>query len=206
MIGVVNYGLGNLQSVLRAFERLGVSARIIATPEEILGCKKLILPGVGHAGAGMAKLRELSLIEPLNKRVLEEKIPILGLCLGMQLMTKRSEEGNTECLGWFNAETVGFDPKDNVVPLERRVPHMGWNSVVPQRAHGLLRGIDANAEFYFAHSYYVRPSDTEDVLAITTYQGEFVSMIGKDNIFGAQFHPEKSQGDGLRLLKNFAEL
>lgn len=200
MIGIINYGLGNLSSVSRALERLGVSARIISGKEEISSAEKLILPGVGHAVAGMAKLQEMDIIGTLNEKVLSNKTPILGICLGMQLMTVRSEEGDTECLGWFDAETVKFP---NSSP---RIPHMGWNSVVPQKDHPFLAGIDNASSFYFAHSYYVGPRDTNDLLATTNYQVEFASVIGKENIFGVQFHPERSHDDGLRLLKNFANL
>lgn len=211
MIGIINYGLGNLYSVARAFERLGVSARIISTPREILEAEKLILPGVGHAGAGMAKLRELGLIPALNEKVLVQKTPILGLCLGMQLMAKHSEEGGTECLGWFDATVVRFTydklKEDGSTPiLERRIPHMGWNSVAPKMEHSLLYGITPASEFYFAHSYFVKLANQEDMLGETIYQLPFASIIGRENIFGVQFHPERSHKDGLQLLKNFANL
>jgi len=211
MIDIVNYGLGNLDSVLRAFERLSIPARIIATPEEVRASEKLILPGVGHAAWGMEKLRETGLIDALNKKVLEEKTPILGICLGMQLMTKRSEEGDTECLGWFDVETVRFpydgsEKSHDVSPLERRIPHMGWNNITPKRDHPLLAGVTPQSSFYFAHSYYVKVENSEDLLGSTSYQIKFATVIGKGNIYGAQFHPEKSHEDGLILLKNFAQL
>lgn len=210
MIGIINYGLGNLQSVLRAFERLGIPASIISTPQEVLASKKLILPGVGYCAAGMAKLRELGLVDVLNEVVLGKKTPILGLCLGMQLMTKHSEEGNVDGLGWFDAETVRFPfdgsaEFDTLPILERRTPHMGWNSVVPKMAHPLLKDVTKESSFYFAHSYYVKARGADDILGETQYQIPFASILGRENIFGVQFHPERSHEDGLQLLRNFAQ-
>ncbi len=205
MIGIIDYGVGNIASIGRAFDRLAISARLVSSPSEIKSMGKLILPGVGHATAGMSRLRENGLISVLEERA-QSGIPFLGICLGMQLLTKESAEGDTTCLGLIDGRAVRFVPRGEHGELERRVPHMGWNSISPLREHPLLAGITEDDEFYFAHSYFVQPRSTDDVLATTPYQGEFPSVIAKDNIMGVQFHPEKSHSAGERILKNFAEL
>jgi glutamine amidotransferase len=204
MIVIIDYGMGNLLSVLKAFRRIDVQAKISSSPEDIKQAKKLILPGVGHFKRGMENLRELRLIDVLNKKVLEEGTPILGICLGMQLFTKHSEEGDAEGLGWFNANTVRFQLERDARNL--RVPHMGWNNIQSSTGNNqLFKGIESSATFYFVHSYHVVCDKAEDVMATTEYGIRFMSAIGRDNISGVQFHPEKSHDTGMKILKNFAE-
>jgi len=204
MIGIINYGLGNLFSVQKAFNRLGLKTKIISDPNDIRQVDKLILPGVGYFSFGMEKLKSLNWLETLNEKVLREKTPILGICLGMQLMTKKSQEGEATGLGWFDAETIRFDFNDlNEAP---KIPHMGWNTVDFIKDHPLFAGIAEEAYFYFAHSYYVKLNDKSDLLGATEYGLKFASIINRDNLYGVQFHPEKSHKNGLQLLKNFGNL
>jgi glutamine amidotransferase len=203
MITIVDYQMGNLQSVKRAFNRLGVEVRIATKPNEILSAKKLILPGVGHFGKAMDHLKETGLLEALNEAVLVKKTPVLGICLGMQLMTNQSEEGDCKGLGWFDAEVVRFQVNDT---LHYKIPNIGWNSVKQNKESQLMREIGSDNSFYFVHSFHVRTSDATIVLGTSNYESDFVCALEKENIFGVQFHPEKSHESGFRLLKNFSEL
>lgn len=202
MIVVVDYGMGNLRSVQKAFERLKIAVKISSRREDIARAEKLILPGVGHFGNGMERLKSLDIIGILNEKVLADKTPILGICLGMQLLGKYSEEGDCEGLGWIDVQTRAFD-FDGAASL-LKIPHMGWNTIRVCRGHKLLKDHREEKPFYFVHSYYV-PYSPEYCMASTEYGVEFSSVIFKDNIFGTQFHPEKSHRQGLQLLKNFAE-
>ena len=199
---IIDYGMGNLRSVQKALERIGTKSIISSNPDEILKADKLILPGVGHFKKGMENLKNMNLIDPLNIAVLNFKIPILGICLGMQLMTDFSEEGNCEGLKWISAKTTkfSFEHKD------LKIPHMGWNNLLIKNERKLLENINENDFFYFVHSYKISCNNEEDVLAKTKYGVEFVSVFNNRNIFGCQFHPEKSHDAGLKILKNFIEL
>jgi glutamine amidotransferase len=201
---IVDYGMGNLRSIQHKLKRIGIESAISSSPSDVLCADVLILPGIGHFGQGIANLREYGLIPALEKKVLEEKIPILGICLGMQLFTKSSEEGNVEGLGWIKASTkkLNFENSDQAP----RVPHIGWNTIQVARSNSLVNGIDPQHRFYFVHSYYVDCNDTTDVLASTNYGIQFVSVIQRDNIFGIQFHPEKSHMNGMIILKNFVDI
>ncbi|MBL4755581.1 MAG: imidazole glycerol phosphate synthase subunit HisH [Flavobacteriales bacterium] len=203
MLVIIDYGMGNLHSVLKAFKRLRIEAKVSADKAEIQAADKLILPGVGHFERGMENLNERGLIQTLNEEVLEKGKPILGICLGMQLFTKYSEEGNTKGLGWLDAETVQFSFPE--AEKKYRIPHIGWNSLNLGNESVLYRGMHANPSFYFVHSYYVRSNNETDVAASTEYGLSFTSSMVKDNIFATQFHPEKSHDDGLKLLQNFVE-
>jgi len=203
MIVVVDYGVGNLGSIVNMFKKVGSKTVASSDPVVIGNAEKLILPGIGAFDAGMQKLNERGLIPLLNELVLEKKIPVLGLCLGLQLMTNRSDEGQLSGLGWLDAETLRFRFEGTSSNL--KVPHMGWNTIEIRRRHPLFTDLDPEARFYFVHSYYVQSHDPEAVLAETDYGGHFHSIFAKDNIMGAQFHPEKSHKHGMRLLKGFAE-
>ena len=184
-------------------KKIGFNSVISSSVEEIENAKKLILPGVGAFDSGMEKLHSLNLIPILNKKVLEEKVPILGVCLGMQLMTKRSEEGKMQGLEWVDAETLRFNfPKEE---KNLKIPNMGWKNIQVKKNERLLAGIE-NPRFYFVHSYYVKCDNDEDVLSTSSYSIEFVSAFSHQNILGVQFHPEKSHKYGMKLLQNFMEL
>jgi len=204
MIVIVDYGTGNLRSILNKFERIGVKATISDQIVDIEKAEKLILPGVGHFAKAMNNLVERRHIDVLNKKVLKGKTPILGICLGMQLFSKFSSEGNIEGFGWLDAETVRFDP-DNM-RRHKKVPHMGWNTIEKQIKNPILDGITEKDVFYFVHCYHMVCNDPSDVTAITEYGYKFVSAVCRENIYGTQFHPEKSHKKGLEILTKFAEI
>lgn len=199
MIAIVDYGLGNLGSISNMVKKVGGKSLITSNLDEIKKAKKLILPGVGSFDNGMKQLRELGLIDILNKKVFEEKTPIMGICLGMQLMTKSSQEGNLSGLGWIDAQSKRFK-SDSL-----KVPHMGWNIVYQHKESKLFSQIDGEQRFYFVHSYFVDCKRDDDILTTTFYGHDFVSSFEKDNIVGVQFHPEKSHRFGMSLFKNFLE-
>lgn len=201
MIVVVDYGMGNLGSLRRAFQRMGVSASMSADPEDVNQATKLILPGVGHFGRAMTNLAKLHLLDVLCQRVLVDRVPILGICLGMQLLSKHSDEGDTDGLKWIDAHTVKFDS----ARLKIKVPHMGWNELTLAKDSAVMRGVDGGVMFYFVHSYYMVCNDQKDVLATTVYGCDFTSAVERENIVGTQFHPEKSRQTGFRVLRNFVE-
>lgn len=204
MIVIVDYGVGNLGSIINMLKKAGAKAIASSDPEMLQQAEKLILPGVGAFDAGMNKLNECGLVPVLNHLALEKKVPFLGLCLGLQLMTKKSEEGQTHGLGWLDADTLRFKFDGDQSHL--KVPHMGWNTIEIRKSHPLFKDLDPEARFYFVHSFYVKSNDPEAVLAETDYGGYFHSIFAKDSIMGFQFHPEKSHKYGMRLLKNFAEM
>lgn len=204
MITIIDYGLGNLGSMLNMFKKVGAEARISADHELIEKSDKLILSGIGSFDAGMKRLNSLGLTTLLQKLVLEDKVPILGVCLGMQLLGKQSEEGNLQGLGWLNAETIRFKFKDENEDLN--IPHMGWNHIEVKQAHPLLNGLEYSNRFYFVHSYHLVCSNQNNILATATYGFRFTSAVIEENIMGVQFHPEKSHKYGRLLLKNFAEV
>jgi len=203
MIVVVDYGVGNLGSIVNMFKKVGAKAVASSDPAVIEGAEKLILPGVGAFDAAMRKFRETGLVPVVGRLVMEKKIPVLGLCVGLQLMTKGSEEGREAGLGWFDAETIRFKFDDAHAHL--KIPHMGWNTALVCREHPLVMDWDEESRFYFVHSYYVVAKDANAVLAETEYGVTIHSILGRENIMGTQFHPEKSHKYGMRLLKNFAE-
>jgi len=203
MICIVDYGMGNLGSIANMLKKAGADALVSSDAAIIEEAEKLILPGVGAFDNGMKNLAERDLVSLLNAQVLQRKKPILGLCLGMQLFTKSSEEGRMSGLGWIDAQTAHF--KFDGANSGLKVPHMGWNTLEVCQPHPLLTSVDADARFYFVHSYYVLCGDNRNVLARTHYGFDFVSVISQGNIMGAQFHPEKSHKFGMAFLKNFAE-
>jgi imidazole glycerol-phosphate synthase subunit HisH len=202
MITIVNYGMGNLGSVLNMCKRIGVAAQISSDINVIEKAEKLLLPGVGAFGAAMQLINDGGLLEVLNYKAKQEKVPILGICLGMQLLTNSSEEGHVKGLGWINAETIKFQFENNVL----KIPHMGWNFIKPRQQNLMLENLNAESKFYFVHSYFVRCNDDKNILANTHYGNDFNSIIHHENIYGAQFHPEKSHKFGMQLLTNFSKI
>lgn len=200
MITIVNYGLGNLGSIQNILRKIGQESTIIDTPEQLKQASKIILPGVGAFDTGMKFLNERGWIDPLNKKVLQGKVPVLGICLGMQLMTKGSEEGSLPGLGWIDAETIRFSNDLNI-----RIPHMGWNVTNQKKQTNLLEDNQDEKRFYFVHSFYVKLKEAADELLSTFYGQNFTSGFERGNIVGVQFHPEKSHRFGKELFRNFAE-
>lgn len=200
---IVDYGMGNLNSVSQKLKKINEEAIISSDWKVIEKANKLIFPGVGHFGKAMFNLQEANLVAVLNEVVLIKKVPILGICLGMQLMTNYSEEGGVKGLAWFDAEVNKFNISDKLL---YKVPHTGWNKLEIVKENLLLKGIDDSDEFYFVHAYHINKSNETDILTYTMYEEPFVSSLQRDNIFGVQFHPEKSHDAGNRLLKNFIEL
>ena len=203
MITIIDYGLGNLGSMLNMFKKIGAEACIASDPTVVEKADKLILPGVGSFDAGMQRLESRGLIPILERMVLDKKIPILGVCLGMQLLSKRSEEGQLPGLGWLDAETERFQFCGINATL--KIPHMGWNQISVKQEHPLFADLQHYNRFYFVHSYHVVCEKAENILATTHYGFDFTSAVIKENIMGVQFHPEKSHKFGMLLLKNFVE-
>jgi glutamine amidotransferase len=202
MFIIVDYGVGNLTSIQNMLKKAGAQAIISGQTDDILKATKLLLPGMGHFDNCMQKLRASGLRPLIEKKVFEEKIPVLGICVGLQMFMHSSEEGNEPGLGWINGRTVRFKPEQMKGPV--KVPNMGWLEVNEKKASPLLAGFE-EPRFYFAHSYHVVPDHTEDKLVEAEYGYPFTAGLEKDNIVGVQFHPEKSHRFGMQLLKNFAE-
>jgi imidazole glycerol-phosphate synthase subunit HisH len=202
-VAIVDYGMGNLHSVKRKLDRIGVHAQLTSEPSELLRVDKLLLPGVGHFGKAMEHLGTLGLVPALHEAAVVRKTPILGICLGMQLFARQSDEGGAEGLGWIDADVVRFGVDDT---RRFKVPHMGWNGVRIARSSPLLEGVTEQTEFYFVHAYHMVCRDGEDVLCETDYGYQFTSVVQRENLYGVQFHPEKSQDAGEALLRNFVYL
>lgn len=202
MITIVDYGMGNLGSIQNMFKRIRVESEIAGDVDKIAVAKKILLPGVGAFDAAMQRINESGLKQVLDKKAMEEKVPVLGICLGMQLLTKSSEEGKLPGLGWIDAKTIRLQFGD----YSMKVPHMGWNLVFKKNESPLIKELPEEPRFYFVHSYYVQCSDPNDVLTTTHYGIDFHSIVQHQNIYGAQFHPEKSHKFGMKLLQNFAQI
>ena len=203
MIAIVDFGMGNLGSIRNMLARIGADSIITSDPLAIQAAGKLILPGVGAFDRAMENLNRAGLVPVLNDKVLSAKTPVLGICLGMQLLSRRSEEGSLAGLGWIDADTVRFPPEVDGKRLT--VPHMGWNSVTVTQPASLLGRLGADARFYFVHSYHVRCDREADVAAVASHGITFHAAVARDNIVGTQFHPEKSHKFGLSLLRSFVE-
>lgn len=201
IISIIDYGLGNLRSVINMFNRLEVPAQIICTAQEIMGADTLVLPGVGSFDSGMDNLQKRGMIRALFDRVIAHKKPLLGICLGMQLMGKGSEEGMLPGLGFLDMHSIRFKFDDNNL----KVPHMGWSHVEVVKNSGLFDGLEKKSRFYFVHSYHAVCDDANDVAATAEYGAPFVAAVQHDAICGCQFHPEKSHRYGMKLLANFAK-
>lgn len=205
MIGVVDYGLGNIEAFLSAFTIAGIEAKRVQSPSEVAAAGRLVLPGVGAFDTAMKKLQESGMLTALHQAVLGKRVPVLGVCVGMQMMFERSDEGVSNGLGWISGTVTRLPTHEDRGPgKELRLPHMGWNSV--QACHSdcdLLEDLD-ESRFYFLHSYSVKPVESSTVVATTNYGSNFVSVVRQSNCVGTQFHPEKSHESGIRLLANFA--
>ena len=206
MIAVIDYGMGNLRSVQKALERVGGDARLVRAPQELSGAEKIVFPGVAAFGDAMEQLRSQKLVEPIIAAV-RSGTPYLGFCLGLQLLFEvGTEDGEHKGLGILGGKVVKFQFGPELASQRLRIPHMGWNQVHWTRDCPMLRGMEPGAYAYFAHSYYPVPTDASIVVTTTDYGLNFCSSVWKDNIFATQFHPEKSQAVGLKLLENFVKL
>ena len=204
MIGVIDYGLGNVKAFVNVYKKMNIPATIIKSAEGLRSASKLILPGVGAFDYAMQRLQESGMQQILNDIVVRYRLPILGVCVGMQMLARSSEEGSLSGLGWIDGEVKRFVTSSTGYFMN--VPHIGWNDVKPPKANSLLQGLELGARFYFLHSYYLSCQRREEVVAVTDYGGEFASVVNHENIYGVQFHPEKSHQWGVQLLKNFASL
>lgn len=202
MITIVDYGLGNIQAFADMYKRLNIAVRPARTAQELEDAKRIILPGVGAFDWAMARLNGSGMRDTLDHLVKEKRTPVLGVCVGMQMMANSSDEGELTGLGWIPATVKRFD--EARFTQKTRLPHMGWNDAVPRSRDCLFQGME-DPRFYFLHSYYFAPESDTHVLATTDYNGEYASAVRSDNVFGTQFHPEKSHHWGMQLLKNFAE-
>jgi glutamine amidotransferase len=201
---IIDYGMGNVGSINNMLRHIGFNASVSGDLDEIMKAPRLILSGVGAFDSAMNNISRMGLLDALNTAVLSNRIPILGICLGMQLFTQNSEEGRQPGLGWIEARTVRFNFEKPFHHL--KVPHMGWNTLKKNRPHPLFDGMDEEMRFYFVHSYHLFCSRHSDQLATTHYGYDFPSIVEHDNIYGVQFHPEKSHKFGMKLLENFMNL
>jgi glutamine amidotransferase len=206
MIGIIDYGVGNLHSIKNILKKIGVESLITNVPEDIESCDRLILPGVGAFDTAMLNYKKSGFEDVIYRKVFEQNTPILGICLGMQIMCNSSEEGSEKGLGWIDAEIVRFNFAGIPNTANSKIPHMGWNKVNPNNKESLFTGFEEEFRFYHVHSYYVKLNDEKDCLAKTHFGFDFTSAFNKGNIYGVQFHPEKSHIFGMRLMKNFAEI
>jgi glutamine amidotransferase len=204
MITLIDYGVGNIFAFQNVYKRLNIPTKIAKSLHDLSDVTKLILPGVGSFDQAMSQLNKSGMREKLDELVLDKNIPVIGICVGMQIIGNRSEEGKLDGLNWIDSEILKFDEK--LIPHRTKIPHMGWNNVNPIYSHPLLEGLEKDALFYFLHSYYFRCNNPIDSLAVSDYGITFSSVVKRNNIYGIQFHPEKSHKYGEKLLYNFANL
>lgn len=204
MIAIVNYGVGNVRAFSNIYESLNIPVILASTAEDLNKATRIILPGVGAFDHAMQLLNESGMREKLEEKVIKEKLPVIGICVGMQMLANRSDEGQEAGLGWIEGTVRKFDVSK--IPYHTRLPHMGWNDVKPIKQNRLFEGLEKNARFYFLHSFYFECAHGEDTMAVADYGGEFSCVVGRDNVYGVQCHPEKSHKFGIQLLKNFANL
>ena len=203
MLIIIDYGIGNLSSIKNMLKKIGVDSIISNKEEDIINAYKLIVPGVGHFDYGMQHLNESGLVDALNEKVLHKKTPVLGICLGVQLLTESSEEGKGKGLGWIKGKTVAFDKTK--LDANHKIPHMGWTDIKGFGQSQLFTGMYDEPRFYFVHSYHLQLDNHADVLATANYGYDFAIGIEHENILGVQFHPEKSHKFGMKLLENFVK-
>lgn len=204
MITIIDYGLGNISAFVNVYKRVNIPITVAKNTNDLIGATKLILPGVGAFDHAMQLLNQSGMRETIEQLVLQENVPVLGICVGMQILALFSDEGKLSGLGWIDGQVKKFDVSS--LPHSTHLPHMGWNDVKPVTTHPLFTGLETDARFYFLHSYYFDCNNSEDVLAQSDYGAEFSCAVNHENIYGVQFHPEKSHHFGVQLLKNFAEL
>jgi glutamine amidotransferase len=204
MIAIIDYGLGNIRAFANIFKNLGAPFKIASTQTDLQDARKILLPGVGAFDHAMERLEASGMHDTLNELVLERKVPVLGICIGMQILARSSEEGTRTGLSWIDGVVRRLHAEEGAPKV--MLPHMGWNNVEPTGDNPLLRGMSEDGAFYFLHSYYFQCDNTGNVIAETDYGGRFACAVNSNNIYGVQFHPEKSHKNGIRLLKNFAEL
>jgi glutamine amidotransferase len=204
MITIIDYGVGNIFAFQNVYKRLDIPTKIAKSREDLIDVQKLILPGVGSFDYAMNLLNSSGMREKLDELVLEKKTPVIGICVGMQMMGNCSDEGKLEGLKWIDGDILKFDEK--LIQHRTKLPHMGWNDVIPVRNHPLFSGLEKEVIFYFLHSFYFKCNNPTDSIAISDYGVSFSSAVCKDNIYGIQFHPEKSHQYGEKLLHNFSLL
>ena len=204
MIAIINYGVGNIRAFVNIYKQLDIPVKIASSESDLSDVSKLILPGVGNFDYAMTRFLESGMYEKVNKLVTDDKVPIAGVCVGMQMMAKSSDEGKLNGLGWIDATVKKFDEKQDFLPLP--IPHMGWNDLSSISNNPILTNLHENAKFYFLHSYYLKCVSNNYTIATSEYGIKFSCAVNHENIYGIQFHPEKSHKYGIQLLKNFAEL
>jgi imidazole glycerol-phosphate synthase subunit HisH len=204
MIGIIDYGLGNVRAFANVYKTLNIPARVVKTPLDLKEINKIILPGVGAFDYAMQKLESSGIRVALEEKVLVHEAPVLGVCVGMQMLARSSEEGRLPGLGWIDGTVTKF--KFTLSTMLTCVPHMGWNNVAPLKMNGLFKNLNSQSLFYFLHSYYFQSKENADILAVTDYGSVFASAVSYRNVYGVQFHPEKSHRFGIQLLENFAKL
>lgn len=204
MITIVDYGLGNIRSFANVYERLNIKTKIARSTNDLRDASRIILPGVGAFDYAITQLNLSGMRDELEKQVIINKVPVIGICVGMQMLAKSSDEGVLAGLGWIDGSVKIFDAAK--IAHKTRLPHMGWNSINPVKVNPLLAGFGEESRFYFLHSYFLVCNDEENVIATTEYGIKYACAVCKDNIYGVQFHPEKSHSNGIQLLQNFAKI
>ena len=204
MITIVDYGSGNINAIKNIYERLNISFVFATTKEHIIKADHILLPGVGAFDETISTLQDKGFTEVLNKKIQQDKVPILGICVGMQMLADSSEEGTLNGLGWIHGKVKKFEK--NLIPDKPKIPHLGWNSIEISRDSPLFKNVNPEVGFYFVHSYYFECADESNVICNTVYGKSFHSAVNRENIYGVQFHPEKSHDNGIQFLRNFAYL